>query len=202
MSDLHNPFVGPRSLTGEDPLFGREQELEDIKYLLIADRILLLYSVSGAGKTSLIQAGLVDSMKEEGFQVLPLLRVYPPAGTPPEGATGNPYLGTVLGRLIQDDPARKATAQGSKPDLSASMSTDSGDDLRGYLQSAPWIVADSRPKLLIFDQFEEVLTHDPEDIEHKRAFFLQLGRAMKDKNLWALFSIREEFLGGLDPYLH
>jgi WD40 repeat protein len=202
MSDVRNPFVGPRPLTDDDPLFGREQELEDIKYLLIADRILLLYSVSGAGKTSLIQAGLVGRMEEEGYQVLPLLRVYPPAGEVPEGTAKNPYLGTVLGRLVQSDPAREAIRSSPETSSSAAISTDLGDNLGGYLESAPWIVADSRPKLLIFDQFEEILTHDPEDIERKREFFSQLGRALKDKNLWAIFAIREEFLGSLDPYLH
>ena len=55
--------------------------------------------------------------------------------------------------------------------------------------------------VLIFDQFEEVLTVDPTDREAKLAFFEQIGAALRDRNRWALFSMREEFVASLDPYL-
>ena len=58
-----NPYVGPRPFTQTDPLFGRDVEKVELLNLLIAERIVLLYSPSGAGKTSLIQAGLVPELK-------------------------------------------------------------------------------------------------------------------------------------------
>src|SRR4051812_34009695 len=67
-----NPFVGPRPLTPEDALYGRDREVEQLLDQLVADRIVLLYSPSGAGKTSLIQAGLVPRLREDGFTVLPV----------------------------------------------------------------------------------------------------------------------------------
>ena len=42
---------------------------------------------------------------------------------------------------------------------------------------------------------------DPTDREAKLAFFEQVGQALRDRNRWALFAMREEFVAGLDPYL-
>ena len=62
-----NPYVGPRSIGGVDhpneKIYGREREIADLMDLLIADRVVLLYSPSGAGKSSLLQAGLVPAME-------------------------------------------------------------------------------------------------------------------------------------------
>ena len=43
--------------------------------LIIAERIVLLHSPSGAGKTSLIQAALIPRLLKNRFQVLPVVRV-------------------------------------------------------------------------------------------------------------------------------
>ena len=61
-----NPYVGPRSFRRGDALYGRDREIADLLDLLIAERIVLLHSPSGAGKTSLIQAGLIPLLEEEG----------------------------------------------------------------------------------------------------------------------------------------
>ena len=50
-----NPYPGPRSFQQGERLFGRERETAELLDLLIAERIVLLYSPSGAGKTSLVQ---------------------------------------------------------------------------------------------------------------------------------------------------
>ena len=70
-----NPYVGPRAFETGETLYGRDHELRDLLDLLIAERIVLLYSPSGAGKSSLIHAGLIPRLREVGFQVLPVIRV-------------------------------------------------------------------------------------------------------------------------------
>ena len=55
-------------------------------------------------------------------------------------------------------------------------------------------------QVLIFDQFEEVLTTDPNDTAGKEAFFEGLGQLLKYPGFHALFSIRDEFVGALEPY--
>jgi hypothetical protein len=53
--------------------------------------------------------------------------------------------------------------------------------------------------LLIFDQFEEILTADPGDTEGRMEFFRDLGDALRARHRWALFSMREEYVAQLDP---
>ena len=72
---LANPYVGPRSFQTGEALYGRDRELRDLLGLLIAERIVLLHSPSGAGKTSLVQAALVPELREHDFNVLPVMRV-------------------------------------------------------------------------------------------------------------------------------
>ena len=46
-----------------------------------------------------------------------------------------------------------------------------------------------------------MLTLDPTNLDAKFAFFEQIGEALRDRSRWALFSMREDYLAGLDPYL-
>ena len=79
-----NPYPGPRPFErGEHNLFfGRDREVADLLSLMIAHREVLLYAQSGAGKTSLLNAGVMPSLIQEGFEVLPVARV---RGLIPEG---------------------------------------------------------------------------------------------------------------------
>lgn len=62
-SSLTNPYPGPRPFQRGERLYGREREITELFYLLSAERIVLLHSPSGAGKTSLVDAGLVPRLK-------------------------------------------------------------------------------------------------------------------------------------------
>ncbi|MCA9712234.1 MAG: hypothetical protein KDK70_40735, partial [Myxococcales bacterium] len=57
-----------------------------------------------------------------------------------------------------------------------------------------------RPVVLIFDQFEEVLTTAPRAIEAKQAFFSAVGQVLDTGRDWALFIVREDHLAALAPY--
>jgi hypothetical protein len=46
-----NPYVGPRPFETGEPIFGRDREVTDLYYLLSAERVVLMYSPSGAGKS-------------------------------------------------------------------------------------------------------------------------------------------------------
>src|SRR5205085_2393814 len=63
---------------------------------------------------------------------------------------------------------------------------------------------DTEGVVLLFDQFEEVLAHDPTDIKAKDEFFSTVASCLakcEDGVPWlAVFSLREEFLAALDPY--
>ncbi len=186
-----NPYPGPRSFQQGERLYGRERETAELLDLLIAERIVLLYSPSGAGKTSLMQAALIPELACEGFRVLPIMRpgLIPAA---PGANAANRYILSLLLSLEKDVPEAQQTR----------LAELAGIALIDYLDRLPppetpgW-----HGDILIFDQFEEILTTDPADQIGKTEFFEQVGKALRDRNRWALFSMREEFIAGLDPYL-
>lgn len=184
---LANPYVGPRSFLPGERLYGRDRELRDLFGLLVAERIVLLHSPSGAGKTSLIQAALIPKLREADFRVLPIVRVgLEPPATDPAGP--NRYaLSTVLSLEAGPDAA-------GRPALDAAI------DLAAYLDARDRAEGKA-DTVLIFDQFEEVLTADPLNTPAKQEFFVQLGAALRDRRRWALFAIREDYLGALKPFL-
>jgi WD40 repeat protein len=196
------PFVGPRPFQRGEPLFGRDREIPKLLDLIIAERIVMLFSPSGAGKTSLIQAGLIPALREEGFHDLPVIRV----GLPPSEAAGpagvptlNRYIQAVLASMTVEPPEGAVEPSAALAEFDHSLSAAFGRRLAAV--SSP---SDGRkPRLvLIFDQFEEILTTDPTDRAAKEALFDQLGAALKDPSLWALFALREEYVAALEPYLN
>jgi WD40 repeat protein len=198
--DAINPFVGafPFNKSQREYFFGREREYRELLSLLIARRIVLLHSPSGAGKTSLIQAKVVPGLQEANFKVLPTVRLALTPGTVPStGPWSNRYLASVYACL-------KDTAGRGGPEGNGAWEPGSLADLLDRLVPAP---ATDRPKneqqeiVLIVDQFEECLTCDPTDLKAKRIFFDQLGEALTNPRVWALFAIREDFVAALTPFV-
>jgi WD40 repeat protein len=192
-SRVANPFVGPRAFEAGERLYGRERETERLIDLLIAERIVLLYSPSGAGKSSLINAALVPRLREQRFQVSPIIRVGVDRAIA-SGVTGstNPYVLSTLLALEKSVPSDRQRP----PEALAAVGLD---DYLGF-----WALQDEAGagnELLVFDQFEEVLTSDPTDDAGRQSFFEQLGQALRDRGRWALFAMREEYVPALDPYL-
>ena len=187
-----DPYVGPVSFRAGDLLYGRDREREELLDLLIAERIVLLYSPSGAGKTSLIEAALVPALVNADFEVLPTIRVT--HALPPEPGLPVPRNRYVMGVLL-------SLEERVPPERQLPMDELAAITLQEYLEAH--VDRDGRPgnEVLVFDQFEEVLTADPTDDAAKHAFFQELGHALRNPELWALFSMREDFLAALDPYL-
>ena len=165
-------------------------EIADIRGLLMAHRIVLLYSPSGAGKTSLIEAGLRPEMEQRGFTVLPTIRVGHELTTGDDRGGHNRYCSSVIASLEE----RLAPDDQLTPDQVA------GADLEKYLPQ----LADGEPDrnwCLFFDQFEELFTMNLADVEAKEAFLKQLGAALKDRRFWVLIVMREDFIAYLDPHV-
>jgi conflict system STAND superfamily ATPase len=182
-----NPFVGPRPLETGQRIFGRDREIEELYYLLSAERIVLLHSPSGAGKSSLIRAGLVPRLAER-FDVRGPTRLNT---QPPEGTPVNRYVRSANLGFEQGLPEERRRAD----DLISRMTLAEYVEGRPRRRSAPQNV------VLIFDQFEEILTADPLAFDAKREFFRQLGELLQDPRIWVLFALREDYLAPLDPYV-
>lgn len=185
-----NPYVGPRPLRHGEDLPARDHEVRDLTDLLIAERIALLHAPSGAGKTSLIQAGVIPLLEREGkflsekpFRCVGPLRVNSPARAdvkPP-----NRYLHSLALELLPDrDEAELAR-------MSLAQVVD---------EAMPWTRTNT--PVLILDQFEEILILNPTDWDGQEVFFSELGGVLRDRDIWVLFAMREDYMGGLNRYLH
>jgi hypothetical protein len=112
---LNDVFVGPRPIEFGEPFYGRDREISELTCQLISERVVLLHSPSGAGKTSLIQAGLIPELQDEELKI-PLLRPdAPDNGSKPfplllrvnrspdikDGNAANRYVLSVLTSLEQ-----------------------------------------------------------------------------------------------------
>jgi len=183
---MENPYVGPRPFETGRRLFGRDRETEDLYYLLSAERIVLLHSPSGAGKSSLIQAGLIPRLAGR-FDVWGPTRVNLQS---PEELSGNRYVRSAILGFEQGIPEARRRGENELSPLSLSE----------YVRGRPRRRSAPENIVLIFDQFEEVLTVDPLAVESKQEFFAQLGELLLDPRIWALLALREDYLAPLDPY--
>jgi DNA-binding beta-propeller fold protein YncE len=186
-----NPYVGPRPIHRGEAFYGRDPELHRLTNLLTAERIVLLHAPSGAGKSSLLNAGLIPRLEnEKNMQVLPVLRVNrlpEDAAILPQGV--NRYLLSIL--LSLDETFGEAAL--SEAELAEA-------NLSGYLEQRWPADPDKRGRLLLFDQFEEVFSLDPYDREAKLELFTRLGVTLQDRSFKALFLVRDDYIGALEPY--
>lgn len=189
-----NPYIGPRPFEHKkedtDRFFGRSNETQEIISLIFGHPITLVYAQSGAGKTSLFNASIVVQLEENNFDVLPLTRV---GGVLPAGVAlqevKNLY---IFNSLLKMDPETDPLEQKDKT-------------LTEFLKKRARKtngVEQSTPRAIIFDQFEELFTHTPENWRNQRNnFFNQIVEALEnDPLLRIVFVIREDFLAELDPY--
>jgi WD40 repeat protein len=188
-----NPFVGPRPIQRGEALFGRDAEVRALYDRLQARRIVVLHSPSGAGKSSLVQAGLIPRLQAAGFDVWRTIRV----NLDPRGFDGddvgaaNRYLLSAMVSLEEELPAgrRRGPAELARREFGE------------YLRSRPRRRGrDGRPVVLIFDQFEEVLTVAPRAVVERRDFFTAVGAALDSGDYWALFLVREDHLAAFAPH--
>jgi hypothetical protein len=187
-----NPYVGPRAFQRRDQaiFYGRNREARELVDLIIANGAMVLYSKSGLGKTSLINAQVIPSLIEEGFEVLPVTRVsrFTPKMLDSLPIRNRYVFNALVGcSLDNDDPTSLANV--TLPDYIAKLERSRDD------------AEDPAPFTLIFDQFEELFTTYPEHWKDRRDFFEQIGLALEQNRfLRIIFSMREEYIGELDPY--
>jgi WD40 repeat protein len=171
-------------------LWGRNEEIAALYYLLCAERIVLLHSPSGAGKSSLVQAGLIPRLRGS-FDVWRPTRV-----------NQEPCVAAAAGRAINRyaHSAILGFEEGIPQGLRRAPAALAGLTLAEYAAGRPKRPDAPPSVVVIFDQFEEVLTVDPLAVAAKQSFFDQLGALLHDPAIWALFLIREDYLAPLSPY--
>jgi len=166
--DRH-PYPGLASFTQEDAeyFFGREVEIEAVWKKLKRPRLLALIGPSGAGKSSFLRAGLLPTLPP-GWRVI---------------------LSTPGSRRFQ------SLAQALLPAFAGDM--EAIESFLGFERdTAVPLVSKWRQKsehaLVIVDQFEELFTLNPPEVQE--AFATLLGRLVLEADVHVLLSLRDDFL--------
>ena len=206
-SPVENPYVGPRAFTlaERNRFFGREREARELLSRVIAERLVLFYAQSGAGKTSLINTRLIPQLKDQSvaYAVLPVGRV---SGDLPKEVqdVANIFIFNLLLHLDHStgDPNRFAAM--SLKDFLMGLSSEDGERYKydaSIASEAPSAEYATPLHVLIIDQFEEIFTTHLERWQERAGFFRQLDEAMAaDPQLWVVLSLREDYVAALDPY--
>ncbi len=189
-----NPYVGPRPFERKDSarFFGRDQEARELLSLIVANRAVVLYAQSGAGKTSLLNALVAPLLEAEGFEVWPFARVQ------------GPELANIAPSEIHNVYGLYTLFSWAGTDANPITLRD--QTIASYLAAHPHTKDDSgyeQPRVLIFDQLEELFTAYPARWQEREGFLNQVARALdNDPLLRVVFSLREDYVAQLDPYAH
>jgi hypothetical protein len=189
------PYAGPRAFGRDERqrFFGRDRESDDLLSLVLAHPVVLVYAASRAGKSSLLNAGLIPRLEDEEFHVLGSARV---AGPLPADAGGiaNTYLFHALSRWNSENTG-----------LGLSLTELAGMTLQDFLQRLDQRCS-GKPRALIFDQFEEFFTHVDKGDE-RRVFIGQIADALgdaprSDRRLKIVFAMRKEYVVQFEPFVY
>jgi len=193
MSD--SPFVGPRPFETEDRdrFFGRTRELEELLSLIIAHRAILVYAQSGAGKTSLLKAGVIPRLVQQGHKVLPPARVH---GLLPVDLSAEKVANIFVFHALQHWAADGCHG----PSAEKCAQTTLAEFLKTHVPPCRPDEESAAPMVIVFDQFEEFFTANAHRWQERAPFFKQLSQALEEMpTLKVVFVMREEYIAQLDP---
>ncbi|MFZ2901191.1 MAG: SUMF1/EgtB/PvdO family nonheme iron enzyme [Saprospiraceae bacterium] len=155
------PGAQPFSTDQKPIFFGREQELDELHRFMLAEQLVVLYAKSGLGKSSLLNAGLMPLVQEEG-RLEPLSIRF---GAYTEGSKATP-LGNAIAGIREGISGTDENLEKIKP---------AGEDSLWYHLKTRQLAAGGRGYLLVFDQFEELFTYPEEAVQ---AFGKQLSELL------------------------
>lgn len=158
---LRYPGATPFTSKQEKIFFGRDKDIEKLLTLIRVEKKILLYSKSGLGKTSLLEAGVLPKLRDNFVPISVRLYAYT------EGSE------TPVQRVISALKAVVGDLDEKNYDVIDNLSnqSDSGKSLWYYFKKAQLIHSsentdqDEKTFLLFFDQFEELFSFPAKDIE-------------------------------------
>ncbi|HUX55876.1 MAG TPA: hypothetical protein VMV77_02805 [Bacteroidales bacterium] len=174
-----SPFKFLDSYSKEDRniFFGRDKEIEEIYSRVFESKILIVYGISGSGKSSLINCGLANKFNESDWLPISIRR------------------GVNINQSLFDGLARSALTN-------ISVEKSASSDNRGYdiVKAIRSIYLDNfKPVYLIFDQFEELFIFGNKT--EKDELITSIKKVIdSDLQCRFIFSIREEYLAGITEF--
>jgi hypothetical protein len=171
---MKSPFKFLDSYTKDDReiFFGREREIEELYHRVFESKIMLVYGVSGTGKSSLIHCGLANKFQDTDWLPLVIRRG-----------------GNIIDSMAAAIKGASITEQHTKL-------VSPGDFKKGvrslYLDHY-------KPVFFIFDQFEELFIFG--DKEERKAFILTVKSLIESElQCHLIFVMREEYMAGVTEF--
>ena len=195
LPDLPYPGIEPFNYARRKVFFAREKEARTLMQLIAMYRGVLLYSDSGIGKSSLVNAGLIPLAVDRAFQP-ERIRIQPKRGEE-----------IIIKRLSERaDDKRPFLPSIFAPDERHERVVISVEEFEKTLRQ-PGLAART---LLVFDQFEEWITLFEEDTRGQTADETKIARESIRKVIVSLINdrklkvkvlivLREDYLAKLDP---
>ena len=171
-----NPWKSLHFYTEQDRdiFFGRPLETEEVVRLILRDRLTVVFGRSGLGKTSLLRAGVMPRLREEGY--LPVIKrvVYSHTADSPA-------------RQIREEVFKDAAAAGidieetGQPAIPGKLEEQEETLWELFHRYRFWGPRnDIVIPVLILDQFEEVFTNSRQS-PHIDEFLVQLGDLVENR---------------------
>ena len=171
------PFPGLNYYGFEDAdlFFGREEETRKMVGEILSTRLLVLFSPSGSGKTSLIQAGVRPQLEKLGYK-------------------------TIYTRMENEPIPSLCHAVAGELDIPVGTVCGQQPDLHDFLKQAA--AQAGKPLVIFLDQFEEffIVYRDRPDL--RAEFVRQAARIRQDDSLhvFLVLSLREDYFASLHEF--
>jgi len=171
-------FLYPFEIEDAGIFFGREVASEELYQIVLKDRLTVLHAKSGAGKTSLLNAGLSPRLIREGR--LPVYaRAYGDLVLAVKRALVSPSMGPwpeMLGQLTLHEFLRLACV---------------------------YLGRQTQELVIILDQFEEFFIFWPEQ-DHRQPFIDALAECYDDRSLSvrSVIALRKDYYSDLATFQH
>ncbi len=163
--DADHPWLGLSSFTEATQrfFFGRDAEISEIYVRVREQALTVLYGQSGLGKSSLLGAGLIPKLRVENFRPV-LIRLRYEASAPP-----------LVRQVFETLTAHGLGAADLEPPATLW-------EWLHHLARRPTDL-ESRPPVLVFDQFEEIFTlgQRSERLAEVREFFTQIADVTENR---------------------
>ncbi len=171
---MKSPFKFLDSYTKEDRdiFFGRTREIEELYQRVFESKLLLVYGISGTGKSSLIQCGLANKFQETDWLPLIIRR------------------GSNIIRSMAN-----ALSVASITTLETNITTPL--QFRKGVRSL--YLDHYKPVFFIFDQFEELFIFGDKE---ERQEFVKVVKSLIESDLQCrfIFVMREEYMAGVSEF--
>lgn len=179
---MTNPFL-LRPFTESDSdtqrFFGRDREARSLASRLISDRVVLVHAQTGAGKSSLVAAGLskllVDYVVGRSLRPMDIPNLLRVSGT---DGSDLPVERQIVTSFARGFPGAELSTVVDVPSLVSAC--------RGARHDAP--------VMFLVDQLEEVFIHSSSQSPNIRSFFGVLGSLARHPEVWMILVVRDDYL--------